>query len=267
VVGEAIAGHPLVDVVSLTGSVRAGQRIVELSAATIKKLALELGGKSAGIVFEDADFERAIPEAIEDAFRNSGQVCGGVTRILVPRARLAEAENLAAEKAESYVLGDPFDPATTLGPVVSATQRDRIREYIRLGPAEGASLLTGGPGAPEGLDRGYYVRPTVFTGNNNMRVAREEIFGPVVVLIPYEDENDAIAIANDSEFGLAGAVWAGDAERARAMARRIRTGRVRVNGAPLNRLAPHGGVKMSGLGREWGRFGMEEFLEYQSIIG
>jgi len=267
VVGEAIAGHPLVDVVSLTGSVRAGQRIVELSAATIKKLALELGGKSAGVVFEDADFERAIPEAIEDAFRNSGQVCGGVTRVLVPRARLAEAENLAAQKAGSYVLGDPFDPATTLGPVVSATQRDRIRGYIRLGPQEGARLLTGGPDAPEGLDRGYYVRPTVFTGNNTMRVAREEIFGPVVVLIPYEDENDAIAIANDSEFGLAGAVWAGDAERARALARRIRTGRVRVNGAPLNRLAPHGGVKMSGLGREWGRFGMEEFLEYQSIIG
>jgi aldehyde dehydrogenase (NAD+) len=266
-VGEAIATHPLIDMVSLTGSVRAGSRVMELAAASIKRVALELGGKSANIICSDADLARAIDVGIEDAFRNSGQVCGGLSRVLVPRERLADAEELAAHKAESYVLGDPFDPATTLGPVTTAAQRDRVRGYIRTGRDEGVRMLTGGPEAPEGLERGYFVRPTVFSGDNHSRVAREEIFGPVVTIIPFDGEDDAIAIANDSPFGLAGAVWCADDERARALARRLRVGRVRINGTSLNKRAPHGGFKLSGVGREWGRHGIEEFLEYQSVIG
>jgi aldehyde dehydrogenase (NAD+) len=266
-VGEAIATHPLIDMVSLTGSVRAGSRVMELAAASIKRVALELGGKSANIICSDADLARAIDVGIEDAFRNSGQVCGGLSRVLVPRERLADAEELAAHKAESYVLGDPFDPATTLGPVTTAAQRDRVRGYIRTGRDEGVRMLTGGPEAPEGLERGYFVRPTVFSGDNHSRVAREEIFGPVVTIIPCDGEDDAIAIANDSPFGLAGAVWCADDERARALARRLRVGRVRINGTSLNKRAPHGGFKLSGVGREWGRHGIEEFLEYQSVIG
>jgi len=264
-VGEAIVTHPLVDMVSLTGSVRAGVRVMELAAQSVKKVALELGGKSANIILEDADLPRAIEVGIEDAFRNSGQVCGGLSRILVPRARLAEAEELAVRKAESYVLGDPYDPATTLGPVANATQRERIREYIRSGLDEGVRLLTGGPEAPEGLDRGFFVRPTVFSGDNTSRIAREEIFGPVVVIVPFDDEDDAFRIANDTDYGLAGAIWAGDDERARALARRLRAGRIRINGSPINPRAPHGGFKLSGIGREFGRYGIEEFLEYKAI--
>lgn len=267
VVGEAIASHPLVDMVSLTGSVRAGRRVMELASASIKRVHLELGGKSANIIFDDADFERAIVVGIEDAFRNAGQVCGGLTRVLVPRHRLAEAEELARRKAESYVIGDPFDAATTLGPVTTAGQRERVRGYIRAGLAEDASMLTGGPEAPDGLNRGYFVRPTVFSGDNRKRIAREEIFGPVVVIIPFEDEADAIAIANDSPYGLAAGIWCGDTEHARALAARLRVGRVRINGTPLNKRAPHGGFKLSGIGREWGRFGIEEFLDYKSVIG
>ena len=264
-VGEALVTHPLVDMVSLTGSVRAGRRVMELAAQSVKKVALELGGKSANIILADADLPRAIDEGIEDAFRNSGQVCGGLSRVLVPRARLAEAEELAVRKAESYVLGDPYDPATTLGPVANATQRERIRDYIRSGLAEGVRLLTGGPDAPEGLDRGFFVRPTVFSGDNTSRVAREEIFGPVIVIIPFDDEAEAFRIANDTQYGLAGAIWAGDEQRARALARNLRAGRIRINGSPVNQRAPHGGFKLSGIGREFGRYGIEEFLEYKSI--
>jgi aldehyde dehydrogenase (NAD+) len=267
VVGEAIASHPLIDMVSLTGSVRAGRRVMELASTSIKRVHLELGGKSANIIFDDADFERAIVVGIEDAFRNAGQVCGGLTRVLVPRHRLRQAEELATQKAESYVIGDPFDDDTTLGPVTTAAQRERVRSYIRAGLAEHASLLTGGAEAPEGLDQGYFVRPTVFSGNNKTRIAREEIFGPVVVIIPFSDEANAIAIANDSPFGLAAGIWCGDTERARMLATKLRVGRVRINGTPLNKRAPHGGFKLSGVGREWGRFGIEEFLEYKSVIG
>ncbi|SCD42953.1 Acyl-CoA reductase [Streptomyces sp. BpilaLS-43] len=264
-VGEAIVTHPLVDMVSLTGSVRAGRRVMELAAQGVKKVALELGGKSANVILEDADLVRAIEVGMEDAFRNSGQVCGGLSRVLVPRARLAEAEEIAVRKAESYVLGDPYDAATTLGPVANVHQRERIRDYIRSGLDEGVRLLTGGPDAPEGLDRGYFVRPTVFSGDNTSRVAREEIFGPVVVIIPFDDEDDAFRIANDTEYGLAGAIWAGTDERARSLAGRLRAGRIRINGSAVNQRAPHGGFKLSGIGREFGRYGIEEFLEYKSI--
>jgi aldehyde dehydrogenase (NAD+) len=266
-VGEAIAYHPHVDMVSLTGSVRAGRRVMELASATIKRVHLELGGKSANIVLEDADFPRAIADGIADAFRNSGQVCGGLTRILAPRARLREAEEIAVAEAGRFVLGDPFDAATTLGPVTTAEQRVRVRDYIRSGLTEGVRMLAGGPEAPAHLPRGYFVRPTVFSGDNHCRVAREEIFGPVVVIIPFDSEDEAITIANDSQYGLAAGIWCGDAVHGRALAARLRVGRVRVNGAPLNKRVPHGGFKLSGIGREWGRYGIEEFLEYKSVMG
>ena len=266
-VGEAIASHPLVDMVSLTGSVRAGRRVMTLASEAVKRVHLELGGKSACIVCPDADLERAVNDCLDDAMRNTGQVCGGLTRLLVPRERLAEAEALAVRKANSFVLGDPWDPATTLGPVSTAAARERVRNYIRIGQEEGLRMLCGGAEAPEGLSRGWYVKPTVFTGDNASTLAQEEIFGPVVVIIPFDSEEQAVAIANDSVYGLAGAVWCAQPERAREIATRLRTGRVRINGAPLAKHGTHGGFKLSGVGREWGRFGIEEFLEYQSIYG
>jgi acyl-CoA reductase-like NAD-dependent aldehyde dehydrogenase len=266
-VGEAIASHPLVDMVSLTGSVRAGRRVMTLAAETVKRVHLELGGKSANVILNDADFTHAIVVGIEDAFRISGQVCGGLTRVLVPRHRLAEVEEIAVAAARTYVVGDPLAEATTLGPVTTGAQRDRVRAYIRSAQEDGVRMLTGGPDAPDGLDRGYFVRPTIFSSDNTTRIAREEIFGPVVVIISFEDEDDAVGIANDSQYGLAAAVWSADPEHARLLAGRLRVGRVRINGTPLNKWAPHGGFKQSGMGREWGRFGIEEFLEYQSVIG
>jgi aldehyde dehydrogenase (NAD+) len=266
-VGEAIATHPLIDMVSLTGSVRAGVRVMELGSASIKRMHLELGGKSPNVILPDADLATAINVGIDDAMRNTGQVCGGLTRVLVPRDRLEEAEGLAVAKAESLVIGDPFDPATTLGPVATAAARERIRGYIRSGIEEGVRKLTGGVEPPRGMNQGYYVQPTIFSGDNHSRVAREEIFGPVVVIMPFADEADAIRIANDSPYGLAAAVWSADADRARAVGARIRAGRVRVNGAPLNKRGVHGGFKLSGVGREWGRVGIEEFLEYQALMG
>jgi aldehyde dehydrogenase (NAD+) len=264
-VGEALAAHPLVDMVSLTGSPRAGRRVMEVAAQSIKRVGLELGGKSANLILEGSDFQRAVSDGIADAFRNAGQACGGLTRVLVPRQRLAEAAELAVQTAKGYVLGDPFDPATTLGPVTTFGQRERIRGYIRSGIEEGGQLLTGGADAPAGLDRGFFVEPTVFIGDNTMRIAREEIFGPVVVIIPFDTEADAIALANDSPYGLAAGVWCADDEHAYEIAGRLRVGRVRINGSAPNRRAPHGGFKLSGVGREWGRFGIEEFLEYQSV--
>ncbi len=266
-VGEAIVLHPCVDVASLTGSVRAGSRVMELASRSVKRVALELGGKSANLICEDADLPTAIGTGIADAFRNAGQVCGGLTRILVPKSRLAEAEALAVATAESYILGDPFDPATTLGPVVSAVQRDRVRAHITRAIDDGVRLLTGGPEAPDGIDRGYFIRPTVFSGENSSRLAQEEVFGPVVIIIPFDDEADAIAIANDSQYGLAGGIWCGDPARARQLATQVRTGRIRINGTPIDMRAPHGGFKLSGLGREMGKYGIEEFLEYKSVIG
>ena len=267
-VGEAIASHPLVDMVSLTGSVRAGRRVMELASASIKRVHLELGGKSPNIILADADFERAVVDGIEDAMRNTGQVCGGLTRMLVPRQRLQGGRGAGgAQGARPTCSATRSIRTTTLGPVATAAARDRVRGYIRSGLEEGVRMLTGGPDAPEGLSRGYYVRPTIFSGDNTSRIAREEIFGPVVVIIPFDDEADAIRIANDSPYGLAGRSLE---RRCRACARRrgqLRAGRVRINGAPLNKRGTHGGFKLSGVGREWGRIGIEEFLEYQSVMG
>jgi aldehyde dehydrogenase (NAD+) len=266
VAGEAIVRHPLVDMVSLTGSTRAGTRVMQLAAEGIKRVALELGGKSANVILDDADLEVAVPSGVEGCFRNGGQNCSALTRMLVPRARLEVAERLATAAAEAYLPGDPFDQATRLGPMVSAAQRERVRGYIRGGIEEGAKLLTGGAEAPAGMERGYFVKPTVFSEVRvDMTIAREEIFGPVLSILPYDSEEDAVRIANDTPYGLSGAVWSGDQARAERVARRLRTGRVAVNGGPMNPLAPFGGYKQSGIGRELGRYGLEEFLEVKSI--
>jgi acyl-CoA reductase-like NAD-dependent aldehyde dehydrogenase len=266
VVGEAIAGHPGVDFVSFTGSTRAGRRVSELAAATVKPVAMELGGKSPNVLLEDADFARAVPDGVAKCFLNSGQTCSALTRMLVPRERLAEVEEMAAGAAEAFTPGDPFDPGTRLGPLVSEAQRERVRGYIAKGEAEGAKLLTGGTDAPEGLDRGYFVRPTVFSEvTPEMTIRREEIFGPVLVIEPYDGEEDAVRIANATEYGLAGGVWAGDQERAIAVARRLRTGQIEINGGAFNPAAPFGGYGQSGHGRENGRFGLEELLQVKSL--
>ncbi|GAA3909093.1 aldehyde dehydrogenase family protein [Microbacterium invictum] len=267
IVGEAITAHPGVDMVSITGSVGAGARVMEVAARRVKRVALELGGKSANIVLEDADLEEAVRSGIDDAFRNSGQACGALTRLLVPRARLAEAEQLAGETADSFIIGDPTAPRTQLGPLANADQYESVRGHISRALDAGVKLITGGLDHPAGLDRGYYVRSTVFSGTNSDRLAQEEVFGPVVIIIPFDDEDEAIRIANDSEFGLAGGVWAGDREHARRVASRIRTGRVRINGTPIDMRAPHGGFKLSGIGREMGRYGIEDYLEYQAQHG
>lgn len=266
-VGEAIVTHPGVDMVSLTGSVRAGSRVMELASRSVKKVALELGGKSANVILPGADLERAVTVGVQDAFRNSGQACGALTRFLVPRDRLAEAEDLAAATADSFIVGDPTDPATHLGPLANRAQYQRVRSHIERAIGEGVKLVAGGLERPDGLDKGFYVRPTIFSGTNEDRIAREEIFGPVVVIVPFDGEEDAVRIANDTDYGLAGGVWAADAEHARKVARRIRTGRVRINGTPLDMRAPHGGLKLSGIGREMGRHGIEDYLEYQALHG
>jgi acyl-CoA reductase-like NAD-dependent aldehyde dehydrogenase len=266
VVGEAIAAHPDVDLVSFTGSTRAGRRVSELAAATVKPVAMELGGKSPNVLLDDADLARAVPDGVAKCLLNSGQTCSALTRMLVPRERLAEVEELATAAAEAYAPGDPLDPGTRLGPLVSAAQRERVRGYIAKGEAEGAKLLTGGAEPPEGLTRGYFVRPTVFSEvTPEMTIAREEIFGPVLAIQPYEDEADAVRIANATDYGLAGGVWSGDEERAIAVARRLRTGQVEINGGAFNPIAPFGGYGQSGHGRENGRFGLEEMLQVKSL--
>ena len=266
VVGEAIAGHPEVDMISFTGSTRAGKRVSELAAATVKPVAMELGGKSPNVILDDADLERAVPDGVAKCFLNSGQTCSALTRMLVPRDKLDVAERIAAAAAESFTPGDPFDPATRLGPLVSEAQRERVRGYIVKGTEEGAKLLTGGPEAPAGLDRGYFVKPTVFSEvDTKMTIAQEEIFGPVLSIEPYSDEEDAVRIANDTIYGLAGGVWSADEERAKRVARRIRTGQVEINGGAFNPLAPFGGYKQSGHGRELGRYAVEEMLQVKSM--
>jgi len=266
VVGEAIAGHPGVDMVSFTGSTRAGRRVSELASATVKPVAMELGGKSPNVILDDADLSKAVPDGVGKCYLNSGQTCSALTRMLVPREKLAEAEQIATQAAESFTPGDPFEQSTRLGPLVSEAQRGRVRGYIEKGEAEGAKLLTGGTAAPEGLDKGFFVRPTVFSEvTPEMTIAQEEIFGPVLAIMPYDDEEDAVRIANATEYGLAGGVWSGDEARAKAVARRIRTGQVEINGGVFNPLAPFGGFKQSGHGRELGRLGLEEFLAVKSL--
>ncbi len=269
VVGEAIAAHPGVDMVSFTGSTRAGRRVAQLGAETVKKIALELGGKSANVLLDDLDdeaFAKAVADGVGKCFLNSGQTCSALTRMLVPRDRIGEAERVAAATAAQFTVGSPFDEASRLGPLASAAQRERVRGYIQQGIDEGATLIAGGPDAPEGLETGFYVRPTVFSGvQPEMTIAKEEIFGPVLVILPYDGEDDAVRIANDSVYGLAGGVWSADPARAQQVARRLRTGQVEVNGGRFNPNAPFGGYKQSGIGREYGRYGLEEFLEIKSM--
>ncbi|HXW39221.1 MAG TPA: aldehyde dehydrogenase family protein [Acidimicrobiales bacterium] len=266
VVGEAIASHPLVDMVSFTGSTRAGKRVMELASQSVKRVSLELGGKSANIICEDADLNAAVPAGVFACYLNSGQTCSALTRMLVPRSKLAEVEKLAATTAETFTPGDPFAETTRLGPLVSGVQQERVRAYNNKGVEEGATLLTGGADQPDGLATGFFIRPTVFSNvTNNMTIAREEIFGPVLSIIPYDTEEEAVAIANDTPYGLAGGVWAGSKEHAVEIAQRLRTGQVDVNGGSFNPFAPFGGYKQSGVGRELGKFGFEEFLEVKSI--
>ncbi len=266
VIGEALALHPDVDMISFTGSTAAGRRVSVAAAGTIKRVALELGGKSPNVILDDADLQQAITDGVAKCFLNSGQTCSALTRMLVPRSRLGEAEQIAAAVAGHFKPGDPFEDGTTLGPLVSEGQRQQVRDYIRKGAEEGAKLVTGGAESPEGLESGYFVQPTVFSEvTPEMTIAQEEIFGPVLAIMPYEDEADAVRNANDSLYGLAGGVWSADEERAKQVARRIRTGQVEINGGAFNPLAPFGGYKQSGYGRELGRFGLEEFLQIKSL--
>ncbi|PRX49146.1 aldehyde dehydrogenase (NAD+) [Prauserella shujinwangii] len=266
VVGEAIAAHPDVDMVSFTGSGRAGARVSEVASGTIKRVALELGGKSPNVILPDADVEQAVKAGLNNAYLNGGQTCAALTRMIVHRDQRDRVLELLRAGVATFTVGDPSDPATRLGPMASRAQRDRVVGYIEKGIAEGATLVCGGPDAPEDAPSGCYVRPTVFADvDPGMAIAREEIFGPVLSVFTYDTEDEAVALANDTEYGLAAAVWAGDVERGTAVARRIRAGQVDVNGGRFNPLAPFGGYRRSGNGRELGRYGLEEFLETKAI--
>ena len=265
IVGEAIVAHPDVDMISFTGSVRAGQRVSAVAAETIKKVTLELGGKSAFVVLDDAPLDKAIPTGVNNAMLNSGQTCSAWTRMVVPRSRMPEVMELAAAAAAKLTLGDPLDAKAKLGPVISANQRQIVEGYIQKGLAEGARVIAGGK-RPAEFTRGYYVEPTIFADvRPKMTIAQEEIFGPVLSILPYDTEDEAVAIANDSIYGLAGGVWSGDKDRAIRVARRMRTGQVDVNGGRFNPLAPFGGYKRSGIGREFGKYGLEEYLQIKSV--
>ena len=265
--GEALVKHPGVDMISFTGSTRAGKRISELAAQGVKRVALELGGKSASVILDDADLATAVKSTVNGCYLNSGQTCTALTRMLVPEKLYPEAAKLAAEVAKGFTVGDPLAESTKLGPLSSQAQLERVRTYIEKGLAEGAELVAGGAEPPEGVPQGgYYVRPTVFGRvKNSMAIAQEEIFGPVLAIIPYQDEEEAVRIANDSVYGLAGAVWSKDEARAQRVARRIRAGQIDINGGAFNMNAPFGGYKQSGHGREAGVYGLEEFLEYKSL--
>jgi aldehyde dehydrogenase (NAD+) len=267
-VGAALSSHPDIAMVSFTGSTRAGVAVAQNAAPTVKRVAQELGGKSANIILDDADLEKAVSRGASACFDNAGQSCNAPTRMLVPRGRLEEAAAIAAKRAAATTPGEPQNESTRMGPVVSETQWKKVQDLIQKGIDEGATLVAGGIGRPAGLDKGWYVKPTVFAGvRNEMTIAREEIFGPVLSIIPYDDEDDAVRIANDTPYGLSGYVTSSDLERARRIAARLRTGMVHINGAPLDALAPFGGYKYSGNGREWGARGLDEFLEVKSIYG
>ena len=267
-VGAALASHPEIDMVSFTGSTRAGTEVARAAAATVKRVHQELGGKSPNILLDDADFERAVKASVMHVFQNSGQSCNAPTRMLVPAAKLEAVEAMARKIAEKVLVGDPKSKDTQLGPVVSKIQFDRVEGYIAKGIAEGAKVVIGGEGRPEGLTRGYYVRPTIFSNvRNDMVIAREEIFGPVLCILPYQSEEEAIQIANDTPYGLAAYIWSTDLARAARVGRRIRAGQVTINGAQGDMNTPFGGFKMSGNGREYGEHGLRDFLEVKAVLG
>ncbi|MCU1592336.1 MAG: aldehyde dehydrogenase [Frankiales bacterium] len=266
VVGERIAEHPDVDMVSFTGSTAAGKRVMAVAAGTVKKVSLELGGKSAFVILDDADLGKAVKVGLANCFINGGQTCTAWTRMLVPASKYDEVLALAREGAAKYPVGEPTAEGTRIGPLANANQYKKVVGYIEQAIADGATLVVGGPDRPEGLDKGYYVKPTVLGGvKPGSRVEQEEVFGPVLAVIPYDDEDEAVEIANGTPYGLAGGVFSGDQERALRVARRMRTGMVDVNGGRFNVLAPFGGYKQSGNGRELGEFGLEEFLEIKSL--
>jgi aldehyde dehydrogenase (NAD+) len=267
-VGSAISSHPDVAMVSFTGSTRAGIAVACAAAPTVKRVTQELGGKSANIILDDADLESAVKEGVQSCFRNTGQSCNAPTRMLVPRSKMAEVVSIAKRVAEATKSDDPFTDGTSIGPLASKAQFDKVQGMIKKGIEEGAKLIAGGPGRPEGTTKGYYVRPTVFADvQNHMAIAREEIFGPVLCILPYDDEEDAVRIANDTPYGLSGYVASGDLEHSRRVAKRIRSGNVHINGARLDFGGCFGGYKQSGNGREWGEAGLEEFLELKAIFG
>ena len=268
VVGTALSRHPDVDMMSFTGSTRAGSLVAQNAAPTVKRVTQELGGKSPNIVLDDADLEKAVTGGVMHMYQNTGQSCNAPSRMLVPRAKLAQAEAIAAKVTESVKVGDPAAKGTTMGPVVSEVQFNKIQGLIEKGIAEGAKVVTGGPGRPAGISKGYFVRPTVFSNvNNDMTIAREEIFGPVLSILPYDSEEEAIRVANDTPYGLAGYVQSGDIKHARAVASRIRAGNVHINGASGGFDVPFGGYKQSGNGREWGAHGFTDFLEIKAVEG
>ena len=267
-VGVALSGHPGIAMISFTGSTKAGVSVAQNAAPSVKRVTQELGGKSANIILSDADFAKAVAGGVRSCFSNSGQSCNAPTRMLVPAEKLDEAAEIAAQVAQMTLTGRPDDENTVIGPVVSKAQWEKIQDLIKVGIDEGAKLIAGGLGKPDPSNAGYFVKPTVFSDvNNTMRIAREEIFGPVLSIIPYNSEEDAIAIANDTPYGLAGFVSSTNIEHARDVASKMRTGMVHINGAPLDSMAPFGGYKQSGNGREWGEYGMDEFLEIKSMYG
>jgi aldehyde dehydrogenase (NAD+) len=267
-VGAPLSSHREIDMVSFTGSTRAGTEVAKSAAASVKRVHQELGGKSPNVLLDDADFERAVTQSVMHVFQNSGQSCNAPTRMLVPAAKLGEVEAIARKVAEAVVVGDPNSEKTNIGPVVSKIQYERVAGYIAKGIAEGAKVIIGGPGRPEGLERGYYIRPTIFSNvRNDMTIAREEIFGPVLCILPYDSEDQAVQIANDTPYGLAAYVWSKDNMHARRIGARIRAGQVTLNGASGTMNTPFGGFKMSGNGREYGEFGLRDFLEVKAVIG